>query len=68
MIKDLKARLLPNWSLWRITRFILSVVFIIHGIIKLDYLVLSSGIFLFFHALLNACLTCVDENCEIPQK
>ena len=68
MINNIKARLLSNWSFWRITRLVLSVVFIINGIISLDYILLASGIFLLGHALLNACLTCVDENCEIPKK
>lgn len=64
----LKTRLLSNWNLWRITRLILSILFIINGVINLDYILLASGIFLLGHALLNACLTCAGENCEIPQK
>lgn len=68
MIENIKSRLLSHWSLWRITRLILSIVFIINGIINLDYILLASGIFLLGHALLNACLTCVGNNCEIPQK
>jgi hypothetical protein len=66
-MKDLKARLLSNWSLWRITRLVLSVIFIVNGIINLDFILLASGVFLLGHALLNACLTCVGTNCEIPQ-
>lgn len=67
-MKDIKARLLSNWSLWRVTRLVLSIVFIVYGIFNLDYILLASGVFLLGHALLNACLTCVGENCEIPQK
>lgn len=67
MMKNLIARLLSNWSLWRITRLVLSIVFIVYGIINLDYILLASGVFLLGHALLNACLTCVGGNCEIPQ-
>ncbi len=68
MYFNIKQRLLTNWSLWRITRLVLSIVFIVNGIINLDYILLVSGVFLLGHALLNACLTCVGENCEIPQK
>lgn len=67
-MKDIKGRLLSNWNLWRIIRLVLSIVFIVNGIINLDYILLVGGIFLLGHALLNACLTCVGENCEIPQK
>ena len=65
---NIKQRLLTNWSLWRITRLVLSIVFIVNGIINWDYILLTSGVFLLGHALLNACLTCVSGNCEIPQK
>ncbi len=68
MINNLKARLLSNWNLWRITRLVLSIVFIVSGIINLDYILLASGVFLLVHALLNACLTCVGDNCEISKK
>ncbi len=67
MINNIKARLLSNWNLWRITRLVLSIVFIVSGIITLDYILLASGVFLLGHALLNACLTCVGSNCEISQ-
>jgi len=66
-MKNIKARLLSNWSLWRITRLVLSIVFVVNGIINLDYILLASGVFLLGHALLNACLTCVGGNCEITQ-
>lgn len=66
-MKDIKARLLSNWNTWRIIRLILSIVFIVNGIISLDYILIASGVFLFGHALLNACLTCTGDNCEIPQ-
>lgn len=65
---NIKQRLSTNWSLWRITRLVLSIVFIVNGIINWDYILLTSGLFLLGHALLNACLTCVSGNCEIPQK
>ncbi len=68
MINNIKARLLSNWNLWRITRLVLSIVFIVSAIINLDYILLVSGVFLLGHALLNACLTCVGGNCEISQK
>ncbi len=65
---NLRQRLSTNWSLWRIIRLVLSIVFIVSGIINLDYILLASGVFLLGHALLNACLNCVGGNCEIPQK
>jgi len=68
MINNIKARLLSNWNLWRIIRLVLSIVFIVSGIINLDYILLASGVFLLGHALLNACLTCVNGNCQIPKK
>jgi hypothetical protein len=68
MIDNIKARLLSNWNLWRITRLVLSIVFVISGIINLDYILLASGVFLLGQAVFNTCVTCVSGNCEIPQK
>jgi hypothetical protein len=65
---DLKARLLSNWTLWRITRLVLSIVFIVSGIINLDYVLILAGVFLLGQAVFNTCVTCVTGNCEIPQK
>lgn len=64
----MKQRLLTNWTLWRIMRLVLSLVFIVQGILKTDYILLSAGLFLLIHALYNSCATCVSGNCEIPQK
>ncbi len=64
----IKQRLLSNWTLWRITRLVLALIFIINGIIKLDYILLIGGIFLLGHALINACAACAGGNCETPQK
>lgn len=64
----MKERLLTNWTLWRITRFILSLIFIINGVIKVDYILILGGVFLLGHALVNSCATCAGGNCEIPQK
>jgi hypothetical protein len=68
MINNIKARLLYNWSLWRIIRLVLSVLFIISGIIAIDYILILAGVFLLGQAVLNTCVTCVSGNCEIPQK
>jgi hypothetical protein len=64
----MKERLLYNWSLWRITRLILSFVFIINGIINTDFILITGGVFLLIHALYNACVFCAGGNCEIPKK
>lgn len=64
----MKQRLLTNWTLWRITRLVLSLVFIINGAIKTDYILLTGGVFLLIHALVNSCATCASGNCEISQK
>ena len=53
-MKDLKARLLANWNLWRITRLVLSIVFIVSGIINLDYILILAGVFLLGQAIFNA--------------
>jgi hypothetical protein len=66
-LDKIKQRLLLNWTLWRITRLALSLVFIVNGIIKLDYILLVGGVFLLGHALINACATCAGVNCEITQ-
>jgi len=68
MINNIKARLLSNWSLWRIIRLVLSVLFITSGIIAIDYILILAGAFLLGQAVLNTCVTCVSGNCEIPQK
>jgi hypothetical protein len=68
MINNIKARLLSNWNLWRITRLVLSIVFIVSGIINLDYILILAGVFLLGQAVINTCVTCVSGNCEIPQK
>ena len=68
MINNIKARLLSNWSLWRIIRLVLSVLFVISGIIASDYILILAGVFLLGQAIINTCVTCVSGNCEIPQK
>lgn len=68
MIDNIKARLLSNWNLWRITRLVLSIVFVISGIIAIDYILILAGVFLLVQAVFNTCVTCVSGNCEIPQK
>ena len=65
---NIKQRLSTNWSLWRIIRLVLSVLFIISGIIAIDYILIAAGVFLLGQAVLNTCVTCVSGNCEIPQK
>jgi hypothetical protein len=64
----MKNRLLNNWTLWRIIRAVLSVVFITNGIFKGDYILLAGGVFLLIHALVNTCAACNTGNCEVPQK
>jgi len=64
----MKERLLSNWNLWRITRLVLSVIFIVNGILKYDMILIFGGVFLLAHSLINSCSTCVSGNCEIPQK
>jgi hypothetical protein len=64
----MKQRLLTNWNLWRVIRLILSFIFVLQGILKEDYIVLAAGVFLLIHAILNSCVTCVTDNCKIPQK
>lgn len=68
MINNIKARLLSNWNLWRIIRLVLSIVFIVNGIIILDYILILAGVFLLGQAILNTCVTCVSGNCEISKK
>lgn len=64
----MKNLLLKNWNLWRVTRLLLSLVFIVNGVVKADYILLTGGVFLFGHAMLNACVTCAGGSCEIPKK
>ena len=64
----MKEVLLKNWTLWRITRLVLAIIFIVNGILKGDYILVTGGVFLFGHAVLNACATCAGGSCEIPKK
>lgn len=64
----MKDRLLKNWTLWRVTRFILALIFIVNGVIKSDYILIAGGIFLLAHALVNSCAACASGNCETPKK
>lgn len=64
----MKELLLKNWTLWRATRLILSLVFIINGIVKADTILLVGGSFLLMHAILNTCVSCAGGSCEIPKK
>lgn len=68
MVATLKNLILKNWTLWRVIRMVLAFVFIINGALKSDTILITGGVFLFFHALLNTCAACSDGNCEIPQK
>jgi hypothetical protein len=65
---NIKQRLSTYWSLWRIIRLVLSVVFIVSGIIALDYILILAGVFLLGQTVFNTCVSCVSGNCEIPQK
>lgn len=65
---NIKQRLSTNWSLWRIIRLVLSILFIISGISSTDYILILAGVFLLGQAILNTCVTCASGNCEIPQK
>ncbi len=68
MIATLKHMLLKNWTIWRIVKMVLSLIFIINGIMRLDYILITGGVFLMIHTLLNACAMCAGGNCEVPQK
>lgn len=35
---------------------------------KSDYFLLTGGVFLLLHALVNSCAACANGNCEIPKK
>ena len=65
---NLRQRLSTNWSLWRIIRLVLSILFIANGIVTIDYILIFAGVFLLGQAIFNTCVTCVSGNCEIPQK
>jgi hypothetical protein len=64
----MKNLLLKNWTTWRITRMVLSILFIVVGSFRADYILLAGGIFLFIHAILNVCEACAANECEIPKK
>ena len=64
---NIKQHLLSNWDLWRITRLVLSCIFIVSGIINLDYVLILAGVFLLGQSIINTCVTCVGSNCKIPQ-
>lgn len=63
----MKELIFTNWNLWRIIRMAMSLLFIINGIIRTDWILIGSGGFLFFHALLNVCGSCAGGSCEIPK-
>ena len=65
---NLRQRLSTNWSLWRIIRLVLSILFIANGIVTIDYILIFAGVFLLGQAIFNTCVTCVSGNCEILQK
>ncbi len=65
---SLKYMLLNNWTFWRVTKMILSVVFIVNGILEADYILTIGGFFLMLHTLLNACAMCAGGDCEVPKK
>lgn len=64
---NIKQRLSTNWNLWRIIRLVLSILFIVNGIITIDYILILAGLFLLGQTILNTCVTCVSDNCEIPK-
>lgn len=64
----MKQLLVSNWTLWRIIRFVLSIVFIVEGILNADYTLLLGGGFLFIHAIFNVCSMCANGSCEIQKK
>lgn len=56
-----------SWNLWRSTRMIAGLAFIIFGIYNYDLVVAAAGLFLVIHAYINACAACANGSCEIPQ-
>jgi hypothetical protein len=59
---------LKNWNAWRIIRMGLGLFFAVNGFISSDYLLMSGGLFLSVHALVNYCAVCVDQSCELPKQ
>jgi hypothetical protein len=65
---NLKNLILTNWNWWRITRLLLSIIFVVNGVLQADNIVLTGGGFLFFHSIINPCMSCGGTNCEFPNK
>lgn len=60
----MKEILLSNWNTWRIIRLILSVIFVVSGIVRSDYFLITAGVFVMYQAVLNAGC-CSGGNCNI---
>lgn len=59
---------LGTWNLWRSTRLILGILFLVAGFIQADYILAAAGVFLIVHAWINSCAACVTDTCETPKQ
>jgi len=64
---QIKVSLFQNWTLWRASKLVLSLFFIVYGITMYDHVLTIGGIFLLVHTALNFCGVCAATGCEINQ-
>lgn len=57
-------KVMSNWNAWRLIRLILSLVFVVYGIIQTDYYLIAGGIFIMYQAVFNTGC-CANGNCEV---
>lgn len=54
----MKNILLTNWTVWRIIKLILSIVFLVGAVHQSDYILGAGAIYLFINSIFNTCKTC----------
>lgn len=60
----MKDLILKDWNAWRLIRFALSLLFIIIGLYKADYILAAAGAFLFFQSVFNTGC-CAGGSCAV---
>jgi hypothetical protein len=53
-----KSILRDNWTVWRIVKLVLSMMFLVGAVHQFDYILGAGAIYLFINSIFNTCKIC----------
>lgn len=54
----MKSILRDNWTVWRIVKLVLSIMFLVGALQQVDYILGAGAIYLLINSIFNTCKTC----------